>query len=155
MELILRLNGHHAAWPAKFADPGPRAADVRRNPYRAANTSLSFLLRHGEDVLDVGGYDVCGLRFTLGLCRNVLDERGQFARHTVDVDQRRTGRIGQLRSLHHALGRTFHGGHRIAGVGLNGLHKCRDLSRRGVEACAVALAGLTARPMMIDEVAEL
>ncbi|MHB8577931.1 MAG: MBL fold metallo-hydrolase [Dehalococcoidia bacterium] len=50
-ELTVRVNGHHAAWPAKFADDGPRAADVRRAPYHAANTSVSLLVRRDGELL--------------------------------------------------------------------------------------------------------
>lgn len=44
-ELLVRVNGHHAAWPSKLAAAGPRDAELRRSPYRMANTSASLLLR--------------------------------------------------------------------------------------------------------------
>lgn len=50
-ELLLRINGRHAAWPARLAGRSPRDAEVRRAPYRAANTSISLLLRRGGELL--------------------------------------------------------------------------------------------------------
>jgi len=49
--LLVHVNGHHASWPAKFAASGPRDAEVRRSPYRMANTSISLIVRAGERVL--------------------------------------------------------------------------------------------------------
>jgi ribonuclease BN (tRNA processing enzyme) len=50
-ELVVRVNGHHAAWPSKFGASGPRDTEVRRSPYRVANASASLLLRRDGEAL--------------------------------------------------------------------------------------------------------
>ncbi len=48
---MVRVNGHHSAWPAKFGSHGPYEAEVGYSPYRLANTSISLIVRQGGDVL--------------------------------------------------------------------------------------------------------
>jgi len=48
---VVRVNGHHSAWPAKFGSHGPYEAEVGYSPYRLANTSISLIVRQGGDVL--------------------------------------------------------------------------------------------------------
>ena len=64
------------------------------------------------------------------LLRDLRDEVGQLARDAVDLAERGTGRVGQSRSLDHALRRSLHGADRVLGVGLNRLDERRDLARR-------------------------
>ncbi len=54
-ELVVRINGHHAAWPSKFASESPHDTELRRSPYRVANTSASLVVRRsaGEILLHV------------------------------------------------------------------------------------------------------
>mmetsp|Transcript_9625 Transcript_9625/g.22383 ORF Transcript_9625/g.22383 Transcript_9625/m.22383 type:complete len:774 (-) Transcript_9625:5462-7783(-) len=93
--------------------------------------ALGGLLGHGEDVLDVGGHVVGAFGLFPGLGGNAHDQLVELAGHAVDVFQRLAGRVGQLRTFHHTARRALHGGHRIVGVGLNGLDQ-RGNPPRGI-----------------------
>jgi ribonuclease BN (tRNA processing enzyme) len=50
-ELLIRVNGWHAAWPGDFwQDPG-RDVALRGDAYRRANTSVSLIIRRREELL--------------------------------------------------------------------------------------------------------
>lgn len=51
IELLLRVNGCHAAWPGDFYQDSSRDVALRSDPYRRANTSVSLILRRGEEFL--------------------------------------------------------------------------------------------------------
>ncbi|MGI8969491.1 MAG: MBL fold metallo-hydrolase [Dehalococcoidia bacterium] len=51
IELVLRVNGRHAAWPGDFYQDSGRDVAFRADPYQRANTSVSLILRRGRTVL--------------------------------------------------------------------------------------------------------
>jgi ribonuclease BN (tRNA processing enzyme) len=50
-ELILRINGRNGAWMGDFYQDTSRDVTLHLDPYRRANTSVSLLLRRGEEIL--------------------------------------------------------------------------------------------------------
>ena len=51
IELILRVNGRHGAWPGDLHQESGRDVALHADPYRRANTSVSLILRREEEVL--------------------------------------------------------------------------------------------------------
>lgn len=49
--LLLRVNGRHAAWPGDFHQDTSRDVALQLDPYRRANTSVSLIIRRGDELL--------------------------------------------------------------------------------------------------------
>jgi len=79
-ELLIRVNGWHAAWPGDFwQEPGHDVA-LRSDAYRRANTSVSLLIRRGDKLLlhvlvDVG----------MGALNSLLDFQYQAHINRIDA----------------------------------------------------------------------
>src|SRR3990167_3125965 len=96
---------------------------------RRYTRTLTRLLGHGENVLNVVCHFIGQTRLTRRRARNLLNQVRNLARHTVNFRQRGTRVIGQLGTGHHTRGGTFHSADSILRVGLNRLHQRRDLAR--------------------------
>ncbi len=80
-ELVVRVNGHHAAWPSKFAAEGPRDTEIRRAPYRAANTSASLIIRRSAANVLLHVLVDCGM----GVVNSLLDLQQTTGLNRVDA----------------------------------------------------------------------
>jgi glyoxylase-like metal-dependent hydrolase (beta-lactamase superfamily II) len=79
-ELLLRVNGHQAAWLGDLYQDSSRDVALHQDAYRRANTSVSLIVREGDEVLlhvliDVG----------MGALNSLLDYQRQAHVNRIDA----------------------------------------------------------------------
>ena len=79
-ELLLRVNGRQAAWIGDFYQDTSRDIALHHDPYRRANTSVSLIVRRGDDLLLHLLVD-CGL----GALNSLLDYQYQAGVNRIDA----------------------------------------------------------------------